>query len=349
MSKAEDETCRDDRVESLHLTGPLPAVRRLALLAAQLGVTHEVSAGVLHMPLEAASPLIDGAHTVLAPLEAMLVHVVRTDLASGTPESMLAVACSSPTLAQLAARRKHRRLLEAIHSRQGVTIGFQQIVDLATGRTQGFEALLRVRLGSTDVPPGDVLSAAEEAGRLVEVDATARSVALREAAASIGERVLFVNVLPSSLPVPVEQLAPFVAEVAELGLDPSRIVLEAPVGPAGSLRRQVDAVFRAARESGFRIGLDNVRNQRDLGAIDVLPDYVKLDRSLVRGLPSPSGTRSLGAIVRDCQHSGATLIAQGIETPEHLKAVRELGVRYAQGWALGRPGAITSEAPAVTA
>lgn len=337
------------RVESLHLTGPLPAVRRLALLAAELGVPAEVTSGVLHVALEAASPLIDRAATVLAPLEATLVHVVRTDLAKGSMESMLAIACASPTIAQLAARRTHRRLLEAVHSREGVTVGFQQVVDLGTGRTMGFEALLRVRLGHTDVTPADVLSAAEDAGRLVEVDAAARSVAVHQAAPAIGDRILFLNVLPASLPVPGEQLAPLAAEAGELGLDTQRIVLEAPVGPPGSLRRQVDAVFVAARAAGFLIGLDNVRSQRDLDVINVVPDYVKLDRSLVRGLPAPSGTRALGGIVRECQHSGATLVAQGIETPEHLKAVRELGVRYAQGWALGRPGAITSEAPATTA
>ena len=334
-------------MESLHLTGPPPAVRRLTVLAAELGVTHEVTSGVLRVPVEAAGALVDGALGVLAPLEASLVHVVRTDTAAGTPESLLAVASSSPTIAQLAARRKHRRLLDAIHSRQGVTIGFQPIVDIATMATIGFEGMLRVRMGSTDVPPSDVLSAAEDAGRLVDVDGVARSVALRDAAPALGDRLLMLNVLPASLPVPVEQLAPFTAEVDSLGLVRGHIVLEAPVGPPGSLRRQVDAVFRAMRAAGFLVGLDNVRSQRDLDAIDVVPDYVKLDRSLVRALPSPSGTRSLGGVVRECQHSGAVVVAQGIESTEHLDAVRDLGVHFAQGWALGRPGAIPTETTAI--
>ncbi len=301
---------------------------------------------MLSVPVEASGPLVDRALSVLAPLEAGLVHVVRTDIASGSPASLLAVACASPTIAQLAARRRNRRLLDAIGSRQGVSVGFQPVVDLASNRTIGFEAMLRVRLGTSDVAPSDVLSAAEEAGRLVEVDGAARSVALREAAPTIGDRILMLNVLPASLPVPAEQLAPFTAEVDALGLERGRIVLEAPVGPPGALRRQVDAVFKAMRGAGFLLGLDNVRSQRDLDAIDTTPDYVKLDRSLVRGLPSPSGTRALGGIVRECQHSGAVLVAQGIESPEHLHAVRDLGVHYAQGWALGRPGVIPAETEA---
>jgi EAL domain-containing protein (putative c-di-GMP-specific phosphodiesterase class I) len=149
--------------------------------------------------------------------------------------------------------------------------------------------------------------------------------------------------------VPEEQLAPFAKEVIELGLDPANIVLEAPVGPAGTLRRQLESVFAAARDAGLSVGLDNVRSQRDLDAVDVVPDFVKLDRTMVRSVSSSSGARSIGAVVRDCTFSEATLVAQGIESADQLHAVRDLGVRYAQGWELGRPGAIPSEVDAKTA
>jgi EAL domain-containing protein (putative c-di-GMP-specific phosphodiesterase class I) len=330
-------------MESLHLTGPPPAIRRLVQLASGIGVTFEVEGGVLRVPFDESGALIDAAQTVLAPLEAGLVKAIRTDLSSGTSLSLLTVACASPSLANLAARRKHRRLLHAIHAREGVTMGYQPVVELATGRIAGFEALLRVRVGTTDITPADVLSAAEDCGRLVEVDAVARSVAVQEAAPAIGHRMLFVNLLPASLPVPEEQLAPFVKEVDELGLDPQNIVLEAPVGPAGTLRRQLESVFGAARDAGFSIGLDNVRSQRDLDAIDVVPDFVKLDRTMVRSVASPSGTRAIGSVVRDAAYSEAVVVAQGIESADQLHAVRDLGVRYAQGWELGRPGAIPAE------
>lgn len=334
-------------MESLHLTGPAPAVRRLTQLAAGLGVVHEVESGVLRVPMDAAGTLVDAAETVLAPLEAGLVRAVRTDLA-GRPVQVLAVACASPTIANLAARRRHRRLLHVIHSREGVRCGFQPVVDLASGRTHGFEALLRVRVGTTDISPADVLSAAEECGRLVEVDAVARSEAVRQAAPTLGDRILYLNLLPASLPVPEEQLAPFVHEVADLDLDPGQVVMEAPVGPAGSLRRQIESVFEATRDAGFLVGLDNVRSDRDLGAVDVVPDFVKLDRSMVRAISSPAGARAIGHVVRECGFSGATLVAQGIESPEQLAAVRDLGITHAQGWQLGRPGELKAEAAATT-
>lgn len=332
-------------MESLHLTGPLPAIRRLATLAQRLQIPHEVTEGVLRVALDDAGALIDGAHNVLAPLESGLVRAVRTDLSS-SPLSLLTLAASSPSIANLAARRKHRRLLQVIQTRDGVTVGFQPVLELATSGILGYEALLRVRMGTTDTSPADVLSAAEEAGRLVEVDGVARSEAIRVAAATIGTRLLMVNLLPSSLPVPEEQLAPFANEVRSLGLDPGHVVLEAPVGPAGILRRQLESVFRAARTAGFLVGLDNVRSHRDLDAIDIVPDYAKLDRSMVRGLPSSNATRAIELVVKECSFSGAAVVAQGIESREHIEVVRDLGVRYAQGWALGRPGALPAEVDA---
>ncbi|MEA3020965.1 MAG: hypothetical protein QOI47_2489, partial [Actinomycetota bacterium] len=254
-------------MEWLHLTGPPPAIHRLESLAADLGVAHDVTDGVLRVPLDAVDRLVDGSGSVLAPLEAGLVLAVRADPDAGSPLALLALAAMAPTLAQLVARKAHRVLLAAIESREAVSVGFQPVVDLRTGLTAGFEALLRVRIGRHVVSPAEVLAVADEAGRLREVDAIARSIAVTEAATAIGDRILFLNVLPASLPVPFEDLAPFAAEVIERGLDPTRIVLESPVGPAGALRRHLRAVFEAGRAAGFLVGLDNVRSERDLAAI----------------------------------------------------------------------------------
>ncbi|MEA3057002.1 MAG: hypothetical protein QOD30_2434, partial [Actinomycetota bacterium] len=286
-------------MESVHLTGPLPAVRRLVTAAADLGIEHEVIGGVLRVPTDAAPALFDRAARTLAPLEAALVRVVRTDLVPADPAALMAATASAPTLAHVVARRRHRGLLDAILSRSGVAVGFQPVVDLHDDRVLGYEALLRVRANGSDVAPADVLAAAEEAGRLVEVDGVARTAAVDEAAPHIGDRLLFLNVLPASLPVPVEHLTTFTRAVLDHGLEPSRIVLEAPVGPAGALRRQLVAVFEAAREAGFLVGLDNVRSDRDLGSVLIRPDTVKLDRSLVRGLPSTSAAKTFRQILRE--------------------------------------------------
>ncbi|HYD08484.1 MAG TPA: EAL domain-containing protein [Acidimicrobiales bacterium] len=324
------------------MAGPPATMQRLAALAGELGLRHKATSGALELEVEDAWKLAEHATDVVAPLEAGLVRVVRS--ATDDLLELVAALGVAPTLGQLTARCRHRELLAALHDRSGVHVGFQPIVELATGVQIGFEALLRVRLDGRDVPPAEVLAAAEDAGRIVEVDAVARTVAADEAASVLGDRWLFLNVSPASLPVPVDQLGPFADHLRSLGLDPNQVVLEAPVGPAGVLRRQLASVFAAAKELGFEVGLDNVRSERDLDAAGWVPDVVKLDRSLVRGLPGSGATRALGAVVRECQHAASMLVAQGIENPDQLAAVRDLGVRFAQGWQLGRPGRITSEA-----
>lgn len=331
----------------LHLTGPAASVERLAHLAAERGVDHRVAGGVLSVPHEAMRTIVEGGSAVLAPVEATLVRVLKADLDDLDAATIMGRAVSAPTLANLVARQRNHHLLTAIGDRSGVTVGFQPVVDLAASRIFGYEAFLRVRLDGRDVRPAEVLAAAEDAGRLVDVDAAARDVAITEAAPSIGNRLLFLNVLPASMPIPAEQLEPFAADVVLHGLAVERVVLEAPVGPVGVLRRQVEAVLACARERGFMVGLDNVRSERDLEAVDVRADVVKLDRSLVRGLPSANASRNLGKLVRGCRQVAPLVVAQGIETPEQFAAVRELGVRYAQGWALGRPGTIQSEHAAI--
>lgn len=326
----------------MHLAGSAPGIARLAKLAADLGLPHEVESGVLRVPSSAACRLLERASSVLAPLEAQLIRVVTPAVGDHSVAGLIELVAEAPTLAELLARAEHARLLAAVRSRAGVSVGFQPVVDLSTTAAIGFEALLRVRVGSHDVAPAEVLAAADAAGWLCEVDAAARSAALADAAATIGERLLFLNVMPKSLPDPDGRLEAFADEVRDLGLDPGSVVLEMPIGPPGILRRQVDAIFRAGRDVGFLVGLDNVRTERDLDALEGVADVVKLDRSLVRGLPSSGCARTLGALVNVAGERSSLLVAQGIETPDHLGAVRDLGLRFAQGWLLGRPGPIPS-------
>jgi len=327
----------------VHLAGPRATLERLARLADELGLEHVSAPGVLRLSPDATAALAARAPAVLAPLEADLVRVVDAPGTTGDLE-LVAAAGVAPTLGQLTGRERHRDLLAALDDRSAVHVGYQPVIALSDDQTMGFEALLRVRLRSKDIPPAEVLAAAEEAGRIVEVDAVARAAAVEEAAPLIGDRWLFLNVSPASLPVPADELEPFAALVDKLGLHAERVVLEAPVGPVGILRRQLAAVFRCASAIGFKVGLDNVRSERDLDGVDVVPDVVKLDRSLVRGLPGTSASRVLDAVLRECQHSPAIVVAQGIESAGQLDAVRDLGIRYAQGWHLGRPGRIPSEA-----
>src|SRR3546814_5418917 len=69
----------------------------------------------------------------------------------------------------------------------------------------------------------------------------------------------------------------------------------------------------------------------------IQPDYIKLDRRLVRHLHHDRSIRALlASAVAYAGETGATVIAEGVETDRHLEAVRKAGVELAQGYLLGR-------------
>ena len=68
-------------------------------------------------------------------------------------------------------------------------------------------------------------------------------------------------------------------------------------------------------------------------------DLIKLDMDLIRGLDTSMPQRMIvGGVVRMCDALGVKVIAEGIETAGELKALREMGVRYIQGFYFAKPG-----------
>jgi len=100
-------------------------------------------------------------------------------------------------------------------------------------------------------------------------------------------------------------------------------------------------VVARLREQGFRIAID------DAGAgysglqtvVETEPDFMKLDISLVRAIDTSQVKQRLVSTLRDfCEGAGIELVAEGVETPEQLDTVVELGVPYAQGFLFAHPG-----------
>jgi hypothetical protein len=94
------------------------------------------------------------------------------------------------------------------------------------------------------------------------------------------------------------------------------------------------------RERGCGIALDDVGAVPDSLALlpFVAPDVIKLDISLVQGWPSAEQARILTAVAAYAERSGATVLAEGIETQSHLEQARALGATLGQGWYFSRPG-----------
>lgn len=150
---------------------------------------------------------------------------------------------------------------------------------------------------------------------------------------------LSINVHPCSLHR--NDFFEFVLEACESsGIGPERVVFElvefdGPVNLMASRR-----VLEALRAEGVRFALDDFGpgfSNIDLVAGELI-DFVKLDRSLVRFVDShPGYSRLLQGMQSLADHTGVSLVAEGVETEEQARVIAEHGVEWIQGFLHGRP------------
>lgn len=226
-------------------------------------------------------------------------------------------------------------------------VAFQPIVELTTFRPLGYEVLGRAHTLDGGVPasPAALLEQAHARGTLLRLDRAWRAIAIdRIASASMHEGLhWFFNVDTRCIEDP-EWTSGFTrAALESAGLPQLRVVIELgerdPLLDAARLARIVP---RYACQ-GFTIALD------DLGAghaslnrlVELRPDVAKLDMKLIRGIDAdPYRLALLKSLVRFADEVGMLLVAEGIETPAELEAVRHQGVTFGQGYLLGRPRAL---------
>ncbi len=216
---------------------------------------------------------------------------------------------------------------------------YQPIVDLGTGAVVAFEALARwPRLGYS---PADVFARAGD--RVTDVDSACRLAAIRGAIdAGLSDRQhLFVNVEPAALGCLARAGSSRLFEQASRRL---RVTLELTERALGSDPAGLMSVIALARRRGIGIALDDVG--ADPSALALLPlvspDVVKLDLGLVQAWPGPTQSRVIAGVQAYAEHSGALVLAEGIETRGHLEQAIALGATLGQGWYFGRPGPLSA-------
>jgi EAL domain-containing protein (putative c-di-GMP-specific phosphodiesterase class I) len=227
----------------------------------------------------------------------------------------------------------------------GLRAVYQPIIDLDTWAPVAYEALVRGPQGSPLESPAALFGQAAGAGLLPELDRAARATAIHGALAA-GLRpphTLFLNLEPSTL----DGSGPLLGEeAAEL-----RIVVELTERALAARPADVLAVVGWLRERGCGIALDDVGiDERSLALMPFLaPDVIKLDMSLIQERrPSRTTARVLNAVAAEAERSGATLLAEGVETDAHLARARAVGATLAQGWYFGRPGELPPPAAVAT-
>ncbi|MEA2443817.1 MAG: hypothetical protein QOJ12_1109 [Thermoleophilales bacterium] len=212
----------------------------------------------------------------------------------------------------------------------------QPIIDLATDEVVRHELLLRMIVDGEVVTAADFLPHAENHSLMGQVD---RWVVKQAAQYAAGGAHVELNLSPSSIGDPA-LLAQVEAVLAESGADPSRLIFEITETALIDDEDAARAFAEAMRRLGCGLALDDFgTGYGGFTYLKRLPvQHLKIDREFVRDLPDEqSSVHVVQAVVGLARNFGYKTVAEGVERPETLQALRVLGVNYAQGYALGRP------------
>ena len=243
----------------------------------------------------------------------------------------------------------NRRLDSHSFVRNVVTSGalrldFQPLWSLSNGALIAHEALLRWDSpGAPNVGPAEFVKAAEEIGLVGEITEFTIREACRLAARrrDAGEPTAAVTINLSAVQLERDEVILMVASALnDSGLDPSGLIIELTESAKLAESSPGQATLRELQNMGIRIALDDFGTGfASLALLRSFPfDFMKIDRSFVT-VQTEMDRDVLRSIVQLGHSLGMMVVAEGIEEPNVLEQLRELGCDVAQGYLLGRPGA----------
>ncbi|MBI4922111.1 MAG: EAL domain-containing protein [Devosia nanyangense] len=237
-----------------------------------------------------------------------------------------------------------RRMIEAglraalqLHE---LRVVFQPLVGLKENRVTCLEALLRWTHGERgNISPAEFIPIAEETGLIVPIGEWVLREACKAAVGWPTEARVAVNLSPVQFKN--KRLFETVhAILAETGLPPTRLELEITESLLLNDSEQTLQTLHRLRAIGIRISMDDFgTGYSSLSYLRSFPfDKIKIDRSFMRDLESRGDSLAIIKAVIGLGHSlGMSTTAEGVETEEQLKAVREQGCNEVQGFLFSPP------------
>jgi diguanylate cyclase (GGDEF)-like protein len=240
---------------------------------------------------------------------------------------------------ELVRRREIEAELRLALQRNELSIFFQPIVDLATGKIRAFEALVRwFHPEKGELRPDEFIPVAEETGAIITLGNWITAQAAKTAAQWPEDITIAVNLSPLQIKAPGAALG-ILNAVREAKLDPKRLELEITETVLLDDSQNTESFIAELANAGVRFALDDFgTGYSSLGYLSRYPvSKIKVDRSFVSGINQ--GVKS-DAIIRAVSGMGATLgmsiVAEGLETIEQVQAVREAGCTLGQGYFFSR-------------
>ncbi len=220
-----------------------------------------------------------------------------------------------------------------------VSLVYQPIQDVVSGRVEAVEALMRLKmLDGTLVPPSLFIPVAERTGAILELGRWAIRTVCTELLADDHVPLVSVNVSPIQLKTPG-----FAASVAtilgETGVTGNRLAFEITEGLEMEMHSDILRCISDLKLLGIKIWLDDFgtgfAGLSWLRLIDF--DTVKIDRSFLHDCGTPKGMAMLQDIIALVRNRGHQILVEGVETDEQIALMREFGIDRIQGFRVGRP------------
>ena len=220
-------------------------------------------------------------------------------------------------------------------------VWYQPLVDLPTGRVRSFEALVRWHHPQRGmVSPAQFIPVAEETGQIVAIDAYVLRVACAQAktwSEAQNEPVhIHVNLSVRGFEQP--NLPAQIARILrETQLSATQLMLEITESAVMTDAKSAIAQLQELKKLGVSISIDDFgTGYSSLAYLEFFPiDLLKIDRAFVARLAE--GTTLVRAIASLGHALGMEVAAEGIETPAQLAQLRDLGIRWGQGFLISRP------------
>jgi len=273
----------------------------------------------------------------------LLVHCAYRSLARARESGVLYIREQAPDGMESARRRLflEKELKKAL-ARGEFTQHFQPKINIETGETAGFEALIRWNhpaLGP--ISPAEFIPIAEESGDIVAIGKWMLHEACRQAKRLQDTQQCFV---PVSVNVSARQFWQNIVGVVEsalddAGLDPEYLVLELTeslmINPESAVR-----ILTRLKTLGVKLSIDDFGTGfSSLAYLKRLPiDELKVDKSFIDEILTDSPDRRIvQSLIVLAHHLNMTVVAEGVEKKEQVDCLRDLGCDQVQGYYYARP------------
>ncbi|GGK70393.1 bifunctional diguanylate cyclase/phosphodiesterase [Amphritea balenae] len=234
---------------------------------------------------------------------------------------------------------------------------FQPIINIDNHQICHYEVLLRLQMPDGEIiPPGDFIPVAERTGLIWDIDKWVLTQSMMHLAQHNQRHkdqqiTLAVNISAPSIQSP-DFISLFLSLCATYKIRPQQLIIEITETAFLEDFESAQKILRQLAKHGCKIALDDFGvGFSSFSYLKQMPlTYVKLDGSYIREIVnSPQEQTFVRCLTEMVKGFDMLTIGEFVETPQIMQTLQELGVRYAQGYLIGKPGPATEDQATITA